>query len=131
MDSPWDKTVSDYEVSITYSAEQMASLLQGLGLTPGENPAQWFGEVQWDEAGYVDTMEVCGTAFRGTTLRSALSLRSASFTVDYADGAFTLTTRGYGHGVGLSQFGAKAMAEGGADWREILTYYFPGCQITE
>ena len=131
VDSPWDKTVSDYEVSITYSAEQMASLLQGLGLTPEEDPAQWFGEVQWDEAGYVDTMEVCGTAFRGTTLRSALSLRSASFTVDYRDDAFTLTTRGYGHGVGLSQYGARAMAEGGADWREILAYYFPGCQITE
>ena len=38
VDSPWDKTVSDYEVAITYSAEQMASLLQGLGLTPGEGP---------------------------------------------------------------------------------------------
>ncbi|EFB75592.1 SpoIID/LytB domain-containing protein [Subdoligranulum variabile] len=131
VDSPWDKTVSDYEVSITYSTEQMATLLQGLGLTPGDDPAAWFGETQWDDAGYVDTMEVCGETFRGTTLRSALALRSACFTVAYEGDAFTVTTRGYGHGVGLSQYGAKAMAEGGADWREILTYYFPGCEVAE
>ena len=67
----------------------------------------------------------------GTTLRGALSLRSASFTVDYGDGQFSITTHGYGHGVGLSQYGAKSMAEGGASWREILTYYFPGCEIVE
>lgn len=131
VDSPWDKTVSDYEVSITYSTEQMATLLQGLGLTPGDDPAAWFGKTQWDDAGYVDTMEVCGETFRGTTLRSALALRSACFTVAYEGDAFTVTTRGYGHGVGLSQYGAKAMAEGGADWREILTYYFPGCEVAE
>ena len=41
-----------------------------------------------------------------------------------------MTTKGYGHGVGLSQYGAKAMAEGGADWREILEYYFPGCTVS-
>ena len=87
--------------------------------------------MDWDDAGYVESMEVCGTDFGGTTLRSAFALRSASFTVAYADGAFQLTTHGYGHGVGLSQYGAKAMAEGGADWREILTYYFPGCEIAE
>ena len=67
--------------------------------------------------------------------RSAASgfpaLRSACFTVQYADGEFTFTTHGYGHCVGLSQHGSQAMAEGGADWREILTYYFPGCEVAE
>lgn len=131
VDSPWDKSVPDYEVSVTYTTEQMASLLQGLGLTPEGDPADWFGDAQWDEAGYLDTLEVCGETFKGTTLRSAFALRSASFTVTYAGDAFTLTTHGYGHGVGLSQYGAKAMAEGGSDWREILTYYFPGCTVAE
>ena len=41
------------------------------------------------------------------------------------------TTRGYGHGVGLSQYGAKAMAEQGKSWREILAWYFPGCQVVK
>ena len=131
VDSPWDTTVDEYEVTVTYSAEQVATMLQGLGLAPDDDPGSWFGAVDWDDAGYVESMEVCGTDFGGTTLRSAFALRSASFTVAYADGAFQLTTHGYGHGVGLSQYGAKAMAEGGADWRKILTYYFPGCEIAE
>lgn len=131
VDSAWDTAVPDFEVTITYSAEQMSGLLQGLGLEPGDDPAAWFGETVWDDAGYVQSMVVCGESLAGTTLRSALSLRSASFSVVYADDAFAITTHGYGHGVGLSQYGAKAMAEGGANWQEILTYYFPGCTVIQ
>lgn len=130
VDSPWDTTVPDYEVTVTYSTEQMYTMLQGLGLTPGDDPAHWFGAARWDDAGYVAQMEICGETFSGTTLRSAFSLRSASFSVSYSEDAFALTTHGYGHGVGLSQYGAKSMAEGGSDWQEILLYYFPGCSIS-
>lgn len=129
VDSPWDTTVADYEVTITYSTEQVYTMLQSLGLTPDDDPAGWFGAASLDDAGYVASMEIGGSTFSGTTLRSAFSLRSASFTVSYSDGLFSFTTHGYGHGVGLSQYGAKAMAEGGADWQKILLYYFPGCQI--
>lgn len=129
VDSPWDKTVEGYETAVTYSAEQVNAVLLNLGLDPGDDPAAWFGVPDLDEAGYVSSLAVCGETLGGTALRGALGLRSASFTVEYADGYFTFTTRGYGHGVGLSQYGAKAMAEGGAGWREILTYYFPGCEI--
>ena len=58
-------------------------------------------------------------------------LRSTCFTVQYQSGNFSFTTRGYGHGVGLSQYGAKAMAEQGKSWREILKWYFPGCEVVE
>ena len=133
--SPWDKTADGYETTITYSCEQVDVILQGLGLEPetlaDTAPAAWFGAAQLDEAGYVASMSVCGEAFSGTRLRRALALRSTCFTVQYADGTFTFTTRGYGHCVGLSQHGAQSMAEGGADWREILTYYFPGCEVVE
>ena len=62
-----------------------------------------------------------------------LSLRSAAFTVTYsdADSMFTVTTRGYGHGVGMSQFGADAMALSGSDYRAILEHYYPGTTLTE
>ncbi len=129
VDSPWDATVPEYEVSVTYSVPQMTAMLQSLGLTPAGDPGAWFGAAQWDDAGYVAQMEVCGQSFSGLRLRSAFSLRSACFAVTYDGDAFILTTRGYGHGVGLSQYGAKAMAEGGANWQEILTYYFPGCTV--
>lgn len=129
VDSPWDKTVPDYAVTVTYTTEQMTTLLQNLGLEPEGDPAAWFGAYQWDDAGYVERLTVCGTSFSGTALRSAFSLRSASFSVTYDGENFALTTYGYGHGVGMSQYGAKAMAEGGSTWQEILTYYFPGCTV--
>lgn len=129
VDSPWDKTVPDYAVTVTYTTEQMTTLLQNLGLEPEGDPAAWFGACQWDDAGYVERLTVCGTSFSGTALRSAFSLRSACFSVTYDGENFALTTYGYGHGVGMSQYGAKAMAEGGSTWQEILTYYFPGCTV--
>ena len=112
------------------------TILTGLGLDTDEipnAPAGWFGEGVLDSAGYVAQMPVCGQVFTGTRLRSAFSLRSAAFTVAYDSGenAFDFTTHGYGHGVGLSQYGVKAMAEDGKTWQEILEWYFPGCEVVE
>ena len=134
--SPWDVDAPGFETAITYSTEQVYSVLAGLGLDADEienAPAGWFGEGVLDSAGYVAEIPVCGQVFSGTRLRSAFSLRSAAFTVAYDAGenAFVFTTHGYGHGVGLSQYGAKAMAEDGKDWREILAWYFPGCEVVE
>lgn len=129
VDSPWDTSAPDFEVTIHYTADQLRPMLEELDLTPGDDPAAWFGDAAMTDAGYVDTMQVCGQEIAGTALRSALALRSACFTLAYADDAFAITTHGYGHGVGLSQYGAHAMAEGGAGWQEILTYYFPGCEV--
>ena len=70
-----------------------------------------------------------GQGITGTALRQALGLRSTSFTVQYQSGNFSFTTRGYGHGVGLSQWGAKALAEQGWTYEAILTHYFPGTQL--
>lgn len=129
MASPWDKTADGYETTITYSCEQVDAILQGLGLEPetlaDTAPAAWFGAAQLDEAGYVASMSVCGEAFSGTRLRRALALRSTCFAVQYADGTFTFTTRGYGHCVGLSQHGAQSHGEGGADWPGNFDLLFP------
>lgn len=134
--SPWDTGAPGFAVTITYSAEQVYTVLLGLGLEADDianTPADWFGEGVADTAGYVAEMPVCGVVFSGTKLRSAFSLRSAAFTVAYDAGAnaFTFTTHGYGHGVGLSQYGAKALAEQGKSWQEILAWYFPGCKVVE
>ena len=131
VSSPWDKTADGYETTVTYSREQVETILQGLDLTPDTDATSWFGTPQWDEAGYVASMPVCGEEVSGTRLRRALALRSASFTVAYEGSSFAFTTHGYGHGVGMSQYGAEAMAQGGADWQEILRYYFPGCEIVQ
>lgn len=79
--------------SVTYSAEQVYTILTGLGLDTDEipnAPAGWFGEGVLDSAGYVAQMPVCGQVFTGTRLRSAFSLRSAAFTVAYDAGRMRL-----------------------------------------
>ena len=92
-------------------------------------PESWFGPAELTAAGYAKALPVCGQTVSGTALRWVLGLRSTCFTVQYQSGNFSFTTRGYGHGVGLSQWGAKAMAEQGAGYADILAHYYPGTQL--
>lgn len=127
--SPADLTADGYETTVEYSPEQVSAVLISLELEPGNDPAAWFGDAVRDDAGYITAQTVCGTAVSGTKMRRAFHLRSASFSVEYNGTSFCFTTHGYGHGVGLSQYGAKALAEQGRTWQEILLYYFPGCEV--
>ncbi len=132
VDSTWDRTSEEYEVTVQFSSQQMYdALVSVLGCTPQGEPGGWVGDTVWDAAGYVQSIELGGQSFSGVQVRGALGLRSACFAIAWQDGQFTVTTRGYGHGVGLSQYGAYAMASGGAGWRSILAYYFPGTDLVE
>ena len=90
----------------------------------------WIGPIQLDESGRVASAVLGGVEIPGTKLRSLFSLRSTAFTLDYSEGRFLFTVTGHGHGVGMSQYGAKVMAEEGADYREILAHYYPGTVLT-
>ena len=92
-------------------------------------PEEWFGEITRDESGRVSAAVICGQVFTGVKLRELLKLRSTAFTVDCADGIFTFTVTGSGHGVGMSQYGADIMAMDGADYHEILAHYYPGTKL--
>ena len=127
--SPADLAADGYETTVEYSPEQVSAVLTTLELEPGNDPAAWFGDAVRDDAGYITAQTVCGKAVSGTKMRRAFHLRSASFSVEYNGTSFCFTTHGYGHGVGLSQYGAKALAEQGRTWQEILLYYFPGCEV--
>ena len=72
-----------------------------------------------------------GVAYRGTTLRTLLGLRSTAFSVSCTADTVTFHTRGYGHRVGMSQYGANAMALGGSDYRQILAHYYQGVEIVQ
>ena len=132
VDSPWDRTAPDFEVTVEYTAPQLSDAVASLtGAIPQGDAAGWLGDTVWDAAGYVQSITIAGQKLTGSEVRGALGLRSACFSMAWDGAVFTVTTRGYGHGVGLSQYGAKAMAEGGSSWREILAYYFPGTQLHE
>lgn len=131
VDSSTDRTAENFSYTITLTAQQMqSSLEEGLGLTPdGTPPEQWFGTPTLTGSGYVASIPVWGQTVTGPALRRALGLRSACFAVTYREEGFAVTTQGYGHGVGLSQWGAKALAEQGQDYRTILAHYFPGTEL--
>ena len=93
-------------------------------------PEGWIGETERDGSGRVAWMELGGVRFSGTQLRALFSLRSTAFTLDCADGLFTFTVTGFGHGVGMSQYGAQALAAQGWDYAAILAHYYPGTALT-
>ena len=73
---------------------------------------------------------VCGTTYKGTELRKLLGLRSTSFSITCVGDSITVTTKGYGHRVGMSQYGADAMALNGSTYEEILAHYYVGTKIS-
>lgn len=90
----------------------------------------WIGQVLRNESGRVDTVLLGGVEFQGAELRSLFSLRSTAFELEYSQGAFHFTVTGYGHGIGMSQYGAKHMAENGSDYRSILAHYYPDTYLS-
>lgn len=89
----------------------------------------WIRDAVVDTAGSVDTVCVAGVSVKGSELRSILGLRSACFEWEIQNEKLVFFVTGYGHGVGLSQYGANQMAAQGADYREILTHYYTGVTV--
>ena len=127
-DSPGEEGASYYTDSVIFSPEELA---ERLSLTPDGDPAEWFGEATYTAGGGVDEIVVCGTLFRGTELRRLLGLRSTAFTVTTDSDGITFHTRGFGHRVGMSQYGADAMAASGSNFEEILLHYYHGTQLEQ
>lgn len=131
VDSPEGDEVPNYRTQAIFSAEEVKSLT--LAAYPGADlsgePSGWFGSASRNDGGGVISIPLGGVTLTGSQVRSLFSLRSATFTVSYADGNFTFDVTGYGHGVGMSQYGANAMAKEGSTFREVLTWYYTGAQV--
>ncbi len=89
----------------------------------------WIGEINRDSSGRVETVVLGGVEMKGTELRTLFGLRSTAFELEYNSGCFEFTVTGYGHGVGMSQYGANVMAQQGKSYREILAHYYPGTEL--
>lgn len=89
----------------------------------------WIRERKVSEDGNVDSVTVGGVSVRGTQMRTIFSLRSTTFETEIQDGNIVFFVTGYGHGVGMSQYGAQQMAKDGSDWKEIITHYYTGVTV--
>ncbi len=78
----------------------------------------------------VNSLVVNDKTFKGTVFRTKLGLRSTDFDIDIKNDFVHITTRGYGHGVGMSQYGANEMAKNGNNYENILKYYYKNIKIS-
>ena len=123
VDSSWDKQSEEYEKSITMSKQEFST---ALGF---QNTVQEIEEPIRYDSGYVKEIHIDRIVFTGREVREKLNLRSSCFTIKENKDNVVITTKGYGHGVGMSQIGAQAMAEKGKSYKQILSHYYPKTKI--
>lgn len=125
VDSPGEENAAHYRDTVTFSAEELRALLELA------DPEFRIGDIVHTDGGGIDTLEIGGKMFTGTELREKLGLYSAAFSIEREGDLVTVITKGYGHRVGMSQYGADAMAAAGSGYPEILAHYYPGTQLTQ
>ena len=131
VDSGYDVNAPMYTNEVRYSKEVMQYKLESAfpGVELGENMVGWLVVRDVSEQGTVLKADVGNMSVTGGEVRTALALRSACFEVKYEGEEAVITTKGFGHGVGMSQYGANSMAAEGRSWREILEHYYTGCSV--
>ncbi|MBE6987010.1 MAG: stage II sporulation protein D [Ruminococcaceae bacterium] len=126
VESPGEEQAKVFTKTVYYTSEEFASLL---GRTLVGDPHSWIGPATYTNGGGVALMAVAGRSYTGTELRKLLSLNSTAFTMTADNGGIWITTTGKGHRVGMSQYGADAMAVSGSSYTQILAHYYPGTRI--
>lgn len=125
-----DKTQSGYQSTVKIPVSEFSNtFFEQLGVTLPDTPELWIGESVTTDSGLVKQITIADTIYSGTHIRTLFSLRSATFTAEYKDGCIVFTTYGYGHGVGMSQCGACALAQDGYSYRKILAYFYKDTEI--
>ena len=127
------------EIAPRFSSQEIFAPAEFSGILRAENPdvhltgspETWVGETAYTEGGSVATCIIGGIAFSGTKLRQLFGLNSARFTLTLKDGQFVFDVQGFGHRVGMSQYGAESMARLGFSYRTILLYYYQGAEIEQ
>ena len=132
VETPEDEeTVPNFRSTASFSPSRLREkLLDALPDAKLEgSPSNWFTNIQQQPNGTVTSLSVGGVEVGGNQLRTILELRSACFTISFGAEQVTFSVAGYGHGVGMSQYGANVMAADGMGYREILEWYYTGAEV--
>lgn len=130
VDSEGDKYSSRYSSTVTFTESELKEVVKSEVGNIADNETDIIVNKTTD-AGTVSSVTVFGKKMTGMELRNLLSLRSPSFDVTYEDGEYTFTVKGYGHGVGMSQYGADWYAKQGYTYKEIIAHYYPETTIEQ
>ncbi len=132
VDSLEDEKAPGFETQTSLPVNEVIGKLQAkypdLILTEGSLLEQ-MQIIERTEAGYVKSIQIGNKIMEGKDVRECLSLRSSDFTIRQEGDTIVFVTRGYGHGAGMSQYGANFMAEEGLGYEEILKHYYNGVEL--
>lgn len=124
VESPWDLLSTFYHKTVEVDFVTILNTFQ-IG-----SPDFGILEIMdRNESGYVTSVNVFGKIVSGKDFRKQLSLASSDFDLSFQDGMVSISTRGWGHGVGLSQYGAAGMAREGYSAEHILKHYYRNVSI--
>lgn len=126
VDSPGEEAAKHFTDTKSISVDDFQSIL-GVKLTG--KPEIWFKSVSYTSGGGIASMIIGDKSFDGTELRRMLELRSTSFTLSVTGNDIIISTKGFGHRVGMSQYGADALALSGKNYKEILAHYYHNTEL--
>ena len=126
VESPGEEKATHYIDTVSFTKEEFCARLGG-NLTG--TSSDWIGQATYTPGGGVATIVIAGKEYTGVEIRQLLELRSTAFVITALGDTVTVTTKGYGHRVGMSQYGAEAMAVNGSSAQEILAHYYPGTEL--
>ena len=125
VDSKWDESVSSvFHSSITIS---VSDFLQKMKISNSDKVV--FSDIVKSDTGRVISININGVDFKGMDVYNNLGLKSLDFSLEQVGSNVVINTSGYGHGVGMSQYGALGMAQEGYGYKDILKYYYSGTEI--
>ncbi len=127
VESPWDKSSPKFNGQEEISVQEFESKL---GVSVG-NSASIMTNVEYTSGKRVAKVNINGRELAGTDIRDKLGLKSTDFTMTRDGQNIIVTTKGYGHGVGMSQYGANGMAAEGKTYEDIVKYYYKGVAVTD
>ncbi|WP_181346794.1 stage II sporulation protein D [Thalassobacillus sp. CUG 92003] len=125
VESPWDEESPKYMDQKVLTVAELESAL-GVDL-PATLPQMNMTRTEGER---VEEVTVAGQTFTGRDIREKLKLQSSDFTIKQNGEHIIFTTKGYGHGIGMSQYGANGMAKDGSTYEDIIHHYYKGTKIT-
>lgn len=122
VESKWDLTVDKNNTrEVTFTKSELCKIF--------DISSPELKILSYTDSGYVKEMIVNNKSYTGREIREKLSLASSSFKIIYDNNNYTFITSGYGHGVGMSQYGAQGMALENKSYKDILNHYYQNIEI--
>lgn len=118
-----NENTPNYKFQKTFSSSDLNKLLNVSNID--------IQNIERNATNHVKSITINNKTYTGIEFRKLLNLRSTDFTIEKQDNNYIITTIGYGHGVGMSQYGANQMAKEGSSYKEILNHYYENTEISE